>query len=148
MSSSNSGVFATLASDSPSEDPVDALLLAEFAARLATSPEANPLDAVLSDFRSAGFDGEVRAWLAPGLSASPPPLPVDALTRVAQPHHVIDNEWLTGVGTRNGIKAEVVLRRYASLLPRAIKDLTPRGEVPSQRALAIGLEALRRRGAR
>ena len=148
MSAPNPGVFDTLANDSRGEDPLDARLLAELAERLAAFQSDNPLDAVLHDFRAAGFEREVRAWLAPGLSAPPTPLPVDAVARASAPDHIIDPTWIADVGARNRIDSEMVMRRLASLLPRAIKALTPRGEIPSPRALTIGLDALRRRGAR
>jgi len=131
--------------DPRGDDALDRRLLAEFAARLAAMQDGNPLDRLLTDFRVAGFDADVRAWLAPGQSSTPPPLPVDAIDRVASRSAVLDRAWLDDVAARTGIDAALVGQRLGALLPGAIKSLTPRGAVPSARALAIGLDTLQRR---
>jgi uncharacterized protein YidB (DUF937 family) len=141
-------VFDALAAGNTGEDPLDQRLLADFAERLGTQPDANPLARLLDDFALAGFAPDVRAWLAPGQSSSPPPLPVDAIERVATVGHVLDHAWLASVAGRNGIDVAVASRRLGALVPRVVKALTPRGEVPSARALAIGLDGLRRKAAR
>jgi uncharacterized protein YidB (DUF937 family) len=138
-------VFDTSARDPRADDALDRRLLAEFAARLAALHDGNPLQRLLDDFRAAGFDADVRAWLAPGQSSSPPALPADAIDRVAARSSVLDAAWLRDVAARSGIDATVVAQRLGALLPGAIKSLTPRGEVPSPRALAIGLDTLQRR---
>jgi uncharacterized protein YidB (DUF937 family) len=107
--------------------------------------DSNPLQRLLADFRAAGYDADVRAWLAPGQSSAPPALPADAVDRVAARSSVLDRAWLDDVAARTGVDATVVTHRLSALLPGAIKSLTPRGEVPSPRALAIGLDTLQRR---
>jgi uncharacterized protein YidB (DUF937 family) len=145
---SPTSVFDALAADSRSEDPLDQRLLAEFAERLATRADPNPLARLLDDFAVAGFGADVRAWLAPGQSSAPPPLPPDAIERVATVGHVLDHPWLAAAASRNGVDVAVACRRLGALVPRAVKALTPRGEVPTPRALSIGLEGLRRKAAR
>jgi uncharacterized protein YidB (DUF937 family) len=147
MATSRPSVFDSLATDAPIDDPLDQRLLAEFAARLGASP-ANGLQALLDDFRLAGFDTDVRAWLAPGQSSAPPPLPIDAIDRVATIGHVFDHDWLAQAATRNGVDKDTAARRLGALLPKVVKALTPRGEVPTARALSIGLDSLRRKAAR
>jgi uncharacterized protein YidB (DUF937 family) len=146
MATSRPSVFDALATDSRIDDPLDQRLLADFAQRLGAS--ANGLQTLLDDFHLAGYDSDVRAWLAPGQSSSPPPLPLDAIDRVATIGHVFDHDWLAQTATRNGIDKDVAARRLAALLPKVVKALTPRGEVPSARALSIGLDGLRRKAAR
>ena len=145
MIAPRSSVFDPADRDPRGDDPLDRRLLAEFAARLAALQEANPLERLLNDFRAAGFEADVRAWLAPGQSSTPPPLPVDAMDRVAAHSTVLDRPWLDDVAARTGIEAGLVAQRLGALLPGAIKSLTPRGAVPSARALAIGLDTLQRR---
>ncbi len=145
MSAPSPGVFDAPARDVRSDDPLDRRLLADFAARLAALSDTNPLQRLLDDFRAAGYATDVRAWLAPGQSSAPPALPSDAVLRVAAGSIVLDRPWLDGVAARNALDAPAVAQRLAALLPGAIKSLTPRGEVPSTRALAIGLDTLQRR---
>jgi uncharacterized protein YidB (DUF937 family) len=144
MATSRPSVFDALATDSRIDDPLDQRLLADFAERLCASP-GNGLQALLDDFATAGYRNDVRAWLAPGQSSAPPPLPVDAVDRVVAIGHVFDPDWLAQVATRNGIDKATVIRRLAALLPQVVKALTPRGEEPSERALSIGLDGLRRK---
>jgi uncharacterized protein YidB (DUF937 family) len=141
-------VFDALAAGNAGDDPLDQRLLADFAERLATRQDANPLARLLDDFTLAGFAPDVRAWLAPGQSSAPPALPADAIERVATVGHVLDHPWLAATASRNGIEVAVASRRLGALVPRVVKALTPRGEVPTARALAIGLDALRRRAPR
>jgi uncharacterized protein YidB (DUF937 family) len=148
MSTPRQSVFDALATDSRNDDPLDQRLQADLADKLASSADANPLQRLLDDFRAAGFDADVRTWLAPGQSSAPPPLPGDAIERVAAIGHVFDTAWLDQVAARNGVDRGMAERRIAALLPRMIKTLTPRGEVPTARALQIGLEGLRRRSVR
>jgi uncharacterized protein YidB (DUF937 family) len=148
MSAPNPSVFDSLAADARSEDPLDARLLAEIGARLADYAGGNPLAALLADFRAQGFEREVGTWLAPGLSGSPAPLPSGAVEKVGAHSQVINEAWLADLSKRNRVDRATVSRRLANLLPRAIKTLTPRGEVPSERALAIGLDVLQRRASR
>jgi uncharacterized protein YidB (DUF937 family) len=148
MTASRPSVFDVLATDTSSDDPLDQRLLAEVAARLAAIKDVNALQALLDDFRAVGCDADVKAWLAPGQSSAPPPLPVDAIDRVAALGHVFDRAWLDDVAGRIGTDPQTVARRLAALLPRAIKILTPRGEVPTPRALMIGLDGLRRKAAK
>jgi len=145
MIAPRTSVFDTGARDPRGDDPLDRRLLAEFAARLSALQDSNPLQRLLADFRAAGFDADVRAWLAPGQSSTPPALPADAIDRVAARSTVLDRPWLDDVAARAGTDAATVAQRLCALLPGAIKSLTPRGEVPSPRALAIGLDTLQRR---
>src|SRR5690348_14282174 len=147
MATSRPSVFDALSTDSRIDDPLDQRLLADFAERLGTAP-ANGLTALLDDFRLAGYDTDVRAWLAPGQSSAPPPLPVDAIERVATIGDVFDHDWLAQWATRKGIDKDTAARRLGGLLRKVVKALTPRGEVPSARALSIGLDGLRRKAAR
>ena len=148
MNGSRPSVFDALAGDSRSDDPLDQRLMADLALRLASVSDGNALARLLDDFRVAGFDADVRAWLAPGQSSAPPPLPLDAVDRVATVGHVLDHAWLADTAQRNGIDAPTACRRLAALIPKAVKALTPRGEVPTARALAIGLDGLQRKAAR
>ena len=148
MSASRPSVFDALATDTTSDDPLDQRLMAELAARLSAMKDVNALQALLDDFRAVGFDADVKAWLAPGQSSAPPPLPIDAIERVAALGHVFDRAWLDEVAKRSNTDTQTVVRRLAALLPRAVKILTPRGEVPTQRALTIGLDGLRRKAAK
>jgi uncharacterized protein YidB (DUF937 family) len=141
-------VFDALASDARIDDPLDQRLLADFAARLASLDVANALRALLDDFDAAGFGADARGWLAPGQSSAPLALPPDAIERVASLGHVLDSAWLDEVAARNATDRRTVVHRLAGLIPRVVKALTPRGEVPTARALAIGLEGLRRRAQR
>jgi uncharacterized protein YidB (DUF937 family) len=145
MTASRPSVFDTAARDTRADDPLDRRLLAEFASRLAAMQDGHPLQRLLDDFRTAGYEPDVRAWLAPGQSSAPPALPADAIRRVAERSAVLDRAWLVDVAARTGVDPVVVEQRLAALLPAAIKALTPRGEVPSSRALAIGLDTLQRR---
>jgi uncharacterized protein YidB (DUF937 family) len=148
MAASRPSVFDALATDAWSDDPLDQRLLAEVADRLAGIRDVNALQALLDDFRAIGCDADVRAWLAPGQSSAPPPLPVDAIDRVAALGHVFDRTWLDDVARRTGTDAQTVTPRLAALVPRAVKILTPRGDVPTPRALTIGLDGLRRKAAK
>ena len=147
-SNARSSVFDALATDNRIDDPLDQRLTAELAERLSSLPDPNPVQALVDDFVRAGFDGDVRAWLAPGQSSAPPPLPVEAIDRVATINHVLGQDWLQQLAARNGVEKDVVTRRLAALLPRLVKSLTPRGAVPSPRAAQIGLEGLRRKAAK
>jgi uncharacterized protein YidB (DUF937 family) len=147
MATSRPSVFDALATDTRIDDPLDQRLLADFAERLGAAP-ANGLQTLLDDFDSAGYRNDVRAWLAPGQSSAPPPLPIDAIDRVATMGHVFDQDWLAQVAARTGIDKDTAARRLAALLPKVVKALTPRGEVPSPLALSIGLDGLRRKAAR
>ena len=157
MSALRGSVFDALAADARPADPLDQRLLADFADRLAPKPQAdapespaqaNPLQMLLEDFRGAGFADDVRAWLAPGQAASPPPLPAEAITAVATSGRVIDQAWLEAEAARYKVDVDTVIRRLAALLPAVVKALTPRGEVPTARALFIGVDGLRRRPVR
>ena len=145
MIAPRSSVFDTDVRDPRGDDPLDRRLLAEFAARLSALQDSSPLQQLLADFRAAGYDADVRAWLAPGQSSTPPALPADAIDRLASRSKVLDRAWLDDVAARVGTDAATVAQRLSALLPGAIKSLTPRGEVPSPRALAIGLDTLQRR---
>jgi uncharacterized protein YidB (DUF937 family) len=148
MTNARPSVFDALATDTRMDDPLDQRLTAELAERLASLPYVNPMQALLDDFRAARCDDDVRAWLAPGQSSSPPPLPPDAVEAVASIGHVFDQAWLDAVAKRNGVEKDAVVRRLAVLLPRLVKALTPRGAVPSERAVRIGLDGLRRKAAK
>jgi len=148
MNGSRPSVFDALAVDSRSDDPLDQRLMADLAVRLAGVAEGNALAWLLDDFRVAGYDADVRAWLAPGQSSTPPPLPPDSVERVATVGHVLDHAWLAETAQRNGIDVPNACRRLAALIPKAVKALTPRGEVPTARALAIGLDGLQRKAAK
>jgi len=155
MSALRGSVFDALAADARPADPLDQRLLADFADRLAPRPEgngleaqANPLQMLLEDFRAAHFGDDVRAWLAPGQAASPPPLPAEAITAVATSGRVIDQAWLDAEAARYKVDVDTVVRRLAALIPSVVKALTPRGEVPTARALLIGVDGLRRRPVR
>ena len=145
MIAPRTSVFDTDVRDGRGDDALDRRLLAEFAVRLSGMQDSNPLQRLLTDFRAAGYDADVRAWLAPGQSSAPPALPADAVDRVAARGGVLDRAWLDEVAARTGVDATTVSQRLGALLPGAIKSLTPRGEVPSPRALAIGLDTLQRR---
>lgn len=156
MTALRPSVFDALANDVRPLDPLDQRLLADFADRLATPGEANDaaapahenrLQALLEDFRP-DYAADVRAWLAPGQSAAPPPLPPDAINAIAAKGHVIDAKWLAEEAARYKVEVDVVTRRLAALIPAVVKALTPRGEVPTPRALLIGLDGLRRRAVR
>src|SRR4051794_29121247 len=100
---SRPSVFDALATETTtSDDPLDQRLLADLAERLASLPQANALQALLDDFRAAGFESDVRAWLAPGQSSSPPPLPVEAIERVAALGNVFDPAWLETAARHSG----------------------------------------------
>jgi uncharacterized protein YidB (DUF937 family) len=157
MSAPRASVFDALAADARSADPLDQRLLADFAERLAAkaggdAPEAlaqpNPLQMLLEDFRGANYKDDVRAWLAPGQAASPPPLPAEAITAIAAKGRVIDQAWLAAEAARYTVDVDTVTRRLAALIPSVVKVLTPRGEVPTLRALMIGIDGLRRRPVR
>jgi len=60
---------------------------------------------------------------------------------------VLDAEWLHEVVTAAKAPEAEVVQRYADMIPKMIKALTPRGEIPSARVLAAGFEAMRRRSA-
>jgi uncharacterized protein YidB (DUF937 family) len=147
MATARPSVFDALSTDTRVEDALDQHLLADFAERLASLPFSNAMQTLLDDFRTAGFETDVRTWLAPG-QTSAPPLPAEAIERVAMIGHVFDHDWLTQMATRNGIDKATAMRRLAGLLPKVVKALTPRGEVPTPRALLIGLDGLRRKAAR
>jgi uncharacterized protein YidB (DUF937 family) len=157
MSAPRASVFDPLTTDARPADPLDQRLLADFAERLAPKTDgdalaalaqANPLQMLLEDFRAANYQDDVRAWLAPGQAASPPPLPPDAITAVAAKGRVIDKAWLEAEAARYNVDVDTVTRRLAALIPSVIKVLTPRGEVPTPRALLIGVDGLRRRPVR
>ena len=148
MSAPRPSVFDALAADSRSLDALDQRLLGDFADQLAARPQINALQALLDDARAAGYEADVRAWLAPGQSASPPPLPPDAITAIAREGHAIDMQWLEDEAKRTGVDLDLVTRRLAALVPAAVKALTPRGDVPTARALLIGLDGLRRKAVR
>ena len=145
MTTPRTSVFDALATDTRSADPLDQRLLADFADLLAQRSQANSLAMLLDDVRAAGYDADVRAWLAPGQSASPPPLPPEAITAIARQGHVIDGAWLLREAQSYGVDVDTLSRRLAALVPAAVKALTPRGDVPTPRALLIGLDALRRK---
>ena len=148
MSTPRPSVFDALAADTRSSDPLDQRLTGDFADRLASRPDTNALQALLDDVRTAGYGEDARAWLAPGQSASPPPLPPDAITAIAARGTVIDTAWLEEEARRLAVDTDTVVRRLAALLPGMVKALTPRGDVPTQRALQIGLDGLRRKAVR
>ena len=157
MSALRPSVFDALSADGRSADPLDQRLLADFAERLAPKTDgnaveaiaqANPLQLLLDDFGAAGYGDDVRAWLAPGQAAAPPPLPAEAITAVAAKAHVLDKAWLASEASRYGVDVDTITRRLAALIPSVIKALTPRGEAPTPRALLIGLDGLRRRPVR
>lgn len=141
-------VFDALATEPRSLDPLDQRLLADLADRLAAPADTNPLQMLLADARAAGYEADVRAWLAPGQSATPPPLPPDAITAIARQGHVIDGPWLAQEAQSHGVDVDTVARRLAVLVPGVVKALTPRGDVPTPRALLIGLDGLRRKAVR
>jgi uncharacterized protein YidB (DUF937 family) len=146
MANSRPSVFDALASDSRIDDPLDQRLIGDLAERLAAQP--NALATLLGDFRVAGYEADVRAWLAPGQSSAPPPLPLEAIERVATIGHVLDHDWLAQTAVRNGLDKDTAARRLGALVPKVVKALTPRGELPTARALSIGLDGLRRKAAR
>lgn len=148
MSTPRPSVFDALAADTRSTDPLDQRLTGDFADRLASCPQANALQALLDDVRAAGYGDDARAWLAPGQSAAPPPLPPDAITAIAKRGSIIDEPWLEDEAKRLGVDVDTIVRRLAALLPGMVKALTPRGDVPTQRALQIGLDGLRRKAVR
>lgn len=148
MSAVRPSVFDALAADPRAGDTLDARLLADFAEQLARPADGSGLQTLLDDLRAAGFAGDVAAWLAPGQSAAPPPLPAPAITRVAERGRVITAAWLDDEAKRNGVDVDTVTRRLAAVIPGAVKALTPRGEIPTPRALLIGLDGLRRKAAR
>ena len=148
MTSPRSSVFDALAVDSRPSDPLDQRLLADFADLLASKSQANSLALLLDDVRAAHYDADVRAWLAPGQSAAPPPLPPEAITAIARQGRVLDGAWLAQEAQSTGVDVDTITRRLAALLPAVVKALTPRGDVPTPRALLIGLEGLRRRPVR
>jgi len=150
-------VFDALAADARAVDPLDQRLLADFAERLTPKSEgntpealaqANPLQMLLEDFRGARYQDDVRAWLAPGQASSPPPLPAEAITAVATKGRVIDEAWLAAEAARYSVDVDTVTRRLAALIPALVKALTPRGEVPTLRALMIGVDGVRRKAVR
>ena len=141
-------VFDALASEPRAIDPLDQRLLADLADRLAAPADVNPLQMLLVDAKAAGYEADVRAWLAPGQSAAPPPLPADAITAIARQGHVIDGAWLAQEAQSHGVDIDTVTRRLAVLVPGVVKALTPRGDVPTPRALLIGLDGLRRKAVR
>jgi uncharacterized protein YidB (DUF937 family) len=148
MSSPRSSVFDALATESRASDPLDQWLLADLADRMAARPDVNTLQLLLDDARAAGYGADVRAWLAPGQSAVPPPLPPDAVTAIARQGQVLDGAWLAQEAQAHAVDVDTVTRRLAALLPGVVKALTPRGDVPTPRALAIGLDGLRRKAVR
>jgi uncharacterized protein YidB (DUF937 family) len=148
MSALRPSVFDALAADSRAGDTLDARLLADFADQLARPQDGSGLGLLLDDLRDAGFANDVGAWLAPGQSAAPPPLPAGAIARLAERGRVISTTWLDDEAKRNGVDVDTVSRRLAAVIPGAVKALTPRGEVPTPRALLIGLDGLRRKAVR
>jgi len=141
------GVFDALAAEPDVTNPVDAHVVAAFAARLAAYPPGHPLESLLGDFRDAGYARDVQSWLAPGASAAPT-LPVEAVTRAIGDDHVISDAWIVDTCRSTGLDRIVLLTRLAALVPWAVKTLTPRGELPSPRGMQMGLDVLRRRAAR
>jgi uncharacterized protein YidB (DUF937 family) len=148
MSAPRPSVFDALATDPRAADVLDQRLLADFADRMAAKSSANSLQMLLDDVRAAGFDADVRAWLAPGQSTSPPPLPPEAIIGVARQGQVIDGAWLAQEAQSIGVDVDLIARRLAALVPGVVKALTPRGDVPTARALLIGLDGLRRKAVR
>jgi uncharacterized protein YidB (DUF937 family) len=61
---------------------------------------------------------------------------------------VLDHDWLAQTAVRNGLDKDTAARRLGALVPKVVKALTPRGELPTARALSIGLDGLRRKAAR
>ena len=70
-------------------------------------------------------------WLAPGQSSTPPPLPADAIDRVARAAPVLDRAWLDDVAARTGVDAadRRAAPRRAAARGDQVADAARRGAV-------------------
>jgi uncharacterized protein YidB (DUF937 family) len=138
-------VFDTLV-DVGRLDATDASLLDALVERLESKGgNEAALRALVDQCTAAGYGAAVRSWVGPG---QPAPIPPDGVLALVMTGGVLDEAWLQAAATRAGVTPEVAARRYALIIPLLVKTLTPRGSIPSDRVVAVGLASMRRRAAK
>ena len=119
----------------------DAVLAGWLIGRLLRMGDANGLKQLVEDLRAQGMGDALDSWLGSG-----PARAVDAakLAGLVRPGRLFDDTELTALAGQSQVGREELLQRFAQLLPDLVKTLMPRGEVPSWRALELGLSGLQR----
>ena len=83
------------------------------------------LQTLLTQAKSAGLDDKIRSWIGTGEN-----LPISA----DQVRNLLSDAQVQALVARTGLPAAVVLPAIAELLPHAVEQHTPDGQVPTTTA--------------
>lgn len=130
-------VFDSLV-EAPAPAAADAVLGEWLARQLLAQRDANGLQQLVDAMRKCGLDDRLTAWL----SGRTQPLAAADVERLGHETAVLGPTAVDALATAANIEVTQVRTRLGELLPEVVRSLMPRGEVPSWRALELGLNAM------
>ena len=89
--------------------------------QLARGVEGTPLGEILDRFRNVGAGSKVDLWVKKGPNEPLAPNEVEA---------AIDEETLQSLSEQTGLNREELITRITRVLPEAVDQMTPDGELP------------------
>ena len=89
--------------------------------QLARGVEGTPLGEILDRFRNVGAGSKVNSWVKKGPNEPLQPNDVEA---------AIDEETLRSLSEQTGLTKEELITRITRVLPEAVDQMTPNGELP------------------
>jgi uncharacterized protein YidB (DUF937 family) len=101
--------------------------LGDFLSGLGGGGLAGGLGDLLGSFRSSGNAEVADSWITPGV-------PTQGL-RPDQVEQAIGSENLAELTNRTGLSREELIERLAKIIPEAVDNLTPDGQMPSEEQL-------------
>ncbi|MFO1395630.1 MAG: YidB family protein [Burkholderiales bacterium] len=133
----NPSVFDSLV-EAPAPAAADAALGEWLVRRLLAQGPANGLQQLVDGMRQCGLEDRLAGWLA----GRAQPLAAADVERLGVAAPVLDHAAIDTAANAAHVDVAQVRARIGELLPEVVRSLMPRGEVPSWRALELGLTAM------
>jgi uncharacterized protein YidB (DUF937 family) len=123
------GMAAQMMGGGQAQSPIAAILaqiLGGQAPGMAAQPQANPLAALLAQFQQAGLGDQAQSWIGTGPNK---PVPPNQLKDVFGEGTV--NQW----ACQAGMDPSALLAQLSQMLPQAVDQMTPQGQIPETNML-------------
>jgi uncharacterized protein YidB (DUF937 family) len=99
-----------------------------------TNPQSGGLQGLLGQLSQAGLGDAVKSWVGTGTN-----IPVSG----DQIHAAIGGDQIAAIAQKFGLNPADVAGQLAQLLPHAVDQVTPDGQIPNAQGLEQGLALLR-----
>lgn len=136
------GVFDSLISQKGTPSAADTKLLSGLVETLARVPGGEGLKALTEEFHKRQLDALLQSWMGNNVAE---PLSAEQLQgAVSTANRILTPKTIADLTSRCGLNNAQTIEHMAQLMPTLVRALTPRGELPSETIVQVGLESLRR----